>query len=273
MNSVQLNGQWDCHAHLFGPYAQYPLAELRTYTPPEAIAQNYLKVLGSMGIDNGVLIHPSAYGDDHSLLLNTLKDNKRLRGVVVARADSPLNLDGLHHQGIRAARFSHRSGTGTNFLGSAGLEDFQSIQTTLANQNLHAELWTDCEAISDIDKLILNSPVPIVIDHMGGFNPRSGINDSNFQQLLRLLDCGHVWIKLSVYRNLLKEADWEIGKPFVQAMIKQNPDRLVWGSDWPHLRVAPVPDTSNLLSLLKSWTNDDSVLQKILTTNPAHLYG
>jgi len=272
MNSGNSIGQWDCHAHLFGPYAQYPLAEKRTYTPPEAIAQNYFKLLNSLGIENGVLVHPSAYGDDHTLLLDTLKDNKRLRGVVVAKANSPLSLEGLHYLGIRAARFSHRSGTGVNFLGSASLEDFQSIKTTLANQNLHAELWTDCEAISDIEKLILNSPVPVVIDHMGGFNPQHGINHPGFQKLLRLLDSGHVWIKLCVYRNLLKEADWEIGNPYMQAMIKQNPDRLVWGSDWPHLRVEPEPNTSNLLSLLKAWTKDNTVLQKILSINPSILY-
>jgi predicted TIM-barrel fold metal-dependent hydrolase len=190
----------------------------------------------------------------------------------VANAENTLNFTALHGQGIRAARFSHRSGAGTNFVGSASMDDFESLKSTLANANLHAEVWTDCVALQDIDRILMSSPVPIVIDHMGGFNPQRGINDQGFQKLLRLLDTGHVWIKLCVYRNLLNEADYDIGKPFMEAMIKQNPDRLVWGSDWPHLRVLPTPNTPDLLDLLKQWAPDELALEKILTTNPSELY-
>lgn len=263
---------WDCHAHLFGPYEKFPLSDKRTYTPPEALVDQYLQLLDRMGIQNAVLVHPSAYGENHELLMEMLQSHARLRGVVVASSHSRLKLKGLRDKGIRGARFSHRSGAGSNFLGSASLADFDKLQSNLANENLHAELWTDCEAIQSIEKIILNSPVPIVIDHMGGFNPQSGINDPGFQRLLRLLDSGHVWIKLCAYRNLLNEPDWEIGKQFMQAMIKQNPDRLVWGSDWPHLRVQPTPNTATLFTQFKSWTLDATSMQKILQVNPSNLY-
>ncbi|NBS74505.1 MAG: amidohydrolase [Betaproteobacteria bacterium] len=272
MTDARTLNQWDCHAHLFGPYDEYPLAADRAYTPPEARVQQYLALLKELDIQNGVLVHPSAYGDDHSLLLHTLQEHPCLRGVVVSGPHSNLNLKGLHAKGIRAARFSQRSGAGMNFLGSASVSDFERLQSTLANENLHAEFWTDCDAIAEIENHILKSPVPVVIDHMGGFNPSSGINEPRFQRMLRLLDSGHVWIKLCAYRNLLNEADWEIGKPFMQAMIKQNPDRLVWGSDWPHLRVTPTPQTSTLLAQFKSWCPDTSALEKILRINPFNLY-
>lgn len=272
MSTPASSDSWDCHAHVFGPYEQYPLAANRTYTPPEALVPQYLSVLDQMGIDHGVLVHPSAYGDDYRLLFETLQKNERLRGVIVANAESALNFSTLRDQGIRAARFSHRSGASNNFVGSATMHDFQSLKSTLANANLHAEVWTDCVALQDIDQTLMASPVPIVIDHMGGFNPQNGINDIGFQKLLRLLDTGRVWIKLCVYRNLLNEADWEIGKPFMKAMIQQNPDRLIWGSDWPHLRVAPTPHTPDLLNLLKLWTQDELAVQKILKANPALLY-
>ena len=272
MSTPATKGAWDCHAHVFGPYEHYPLAANRTYTPPEALVQQYLGLLDQMGITHGVLVHPSAYGNDYRLLFETLQNNDRLRGVIVANAENTLNFTALHDRGIRAARFSHRSGAGTNFVGSASMDDFESLKSTLANANLHAEVWTDCVALQDIDKILMSSPVPIVIDHMGGFNPQNGINDQGFQKLLRLLDTGHVWIKLCVYRNLLNEADYDIGKPFMEAMIKQNPDRLVWGSDWPHLRVLPTPNTPDLLDLLKQWAPDDLAVEKILTTNPSVLY-
>jgi predicted TIM-barrel fold metal-dependent hydrolase len=272
MTAEHTSVQWDCHAHLFGPYDKFPLATERTYTPPEALIDSYLQILDQMGVQNGVLVHPSAYGDDHNLLLTTLQAHEQLRGVVVLGPNSQLSLKDLHSKGIRAARFSHRSGAGSNFTGSASLADFDRLQSTLANENLHAELWTDCDAIQAIEKQILKSPVAIVIDHMGGFNPQSGLNEPGFQRLLRLLDSGHVWIKLCAYRNLLNEPDWEIGKPFMQAMIKQNPDRLVWGSDWPHLRVTPKPCTLSLLEQFKSWITDESAMQKILQVNPSYLY-
>ena len=272
MSTPATTGAWDCHAHVFGPYEHYPLAANRTYTPPEALTQNYLSLLDQMGIEHGVLVHPSAYGDDYRLLFEAVQSSDRLRGVIVANAKNSLNFSALHDQGIRAARFSHRSGAGNNFVGSATLDDFQSLQSTLANANLHAEVWTDCVALQDIETILMASPVPIVIDHMGGFNPQNGINDVGFQKLLRLLDTGHVWIKLCAYRNLLNEADWAIGQPFMKAMIQQNPDRLVWGSDWPHLRVVPTPHTPDLLNLMKQWCQDKQVIQKILKTNPAALY-
>ncbi|RYY71818.1 MAG: amidohydrolase, partial [Comamonadaceae bacterium] len=116
--SAGFAGQWDCHAHLFGPYERFPLAAQRSYTPPEATAPQYLSLLRRLGLDHGVLVHPSAYGDDHGLLLHALAAHPALRGVVVVRPGSPLPLAGLHAQGVRGARFSHRSGA-ANFTGSA----------------------------------------------------------------------------------------------------------------------------------------------------------
>ena len=90
-----MTGGWDCHAHLFGPYDRYPLAEGRSYTPPEALLPQYLSLLERLGLDHGVLVHPSAYGDDHSLLLQTLAAQPRLRGVLVSRAGQMASLQGL----------------------------------------------------------------------------------------------------------------------------------------------------------------------------------
>jgi predicted TIM-barrel fold metal-dependent hydrolase len=143
-------GGWDCHAHLFGPYDRFPLAPDRSYTPPEAVESQYLALLERLGLSNGVLVHPSAYGDDFSLLFDALSRNANLRGVIVVRPGTLATLDGLRDKGIRAARFSHRSGSGANFAGSASFGDLLALAPVLAAAGLHAELWTDCKALPDI---------------------------------------------------------------------------------------------------------------------------
>jgi len=263
---------WDCHAHLFGPYDRFPLAAERSYTPPEAIESAYLAMLARLGLDHGVLVHPSAYGKDHSLLLHALAAQPALRGVVVVQPGDPLTLGGLRQRGVRGARFSHRSGPGTNFAGSASFDDLCELAPALADAGLHAELWTDCKALPAIAPRLLGLPVPIVIDHMGGFDVNAGVDDAGFRTLLELLATGKVWIKLCAYRNLLGSPDWRAGRPFQQRMIEANPERLVWGSDWPHLRVMPVPDTAQLLSMFKEWAGSEVVADKVLRINPEGLY-
>ncbi|WP_028603614.1 amidohydrolase family protein [Ottowia thiooxydans] len=265
-------GGWDCHAHLFGPYERFPLAADRSYTPPEAMEPQYMALLRRLGLRHGVLVHPSAYGDDHSLLLHALAAQPTLRGVVVVRPGSPLPLKGLRDRGVRGARFSHRSGAGTNFSGSASLADLHALTPALMDAGLHAELWTDCKALPDIADDVRKLPMPVVIDHMGGFDVKAGPDEPGFRVLLELLETGRVWVKLCAYRNLLQEPDWEAGRVFQKKMVEANPERLLWGSDWPHLRVTPTPDPVKLLDMFMDWSGSDAVVKQVLTLNPERLY-
>jgi predicted TIM-barrel fold metal-dependent hydrolase len=267
-----MSGGWDCHAHLFGPYERFPLAAERSYTPPEAVESQYLALLARLGLSNGVLVHPSAYGDDFSLLFHALERNKNLRGVIVVRPGILPTLDNLRDKGVRAARFSQRSGAGANFSGSASFEDLLALAPSLDSAGMHAELWTDCKALPIIAPRLRELPFPVVIDHMGGFDVQAGLDDPGFRCLLSLLENGHVWIKLCAYRNLLTAGDFELGRPFHEAMIKANPERLLWGSDWPHLRVTPAPDALQLLDVFKRWTASDALISQILVANPLSLY-
>lgn len=265
--------RWDCHAHLFGPYAQFPLAADRSYTPPEAPLADYLHLLSRLGMTHGVLVHPSACGDDHSLLFHALAAAPQLRGVVVARADGAHGgFAGYRARGIRGARFSARSAPGGNFAGSAGMDDLRALAPALADAGLHAELWTDTQALPGLADTLKALPVPVVIDHMGGFDPAAGVDAPGFRTLLSLLETGNVWVKLCVYRNYLGQGDPRDSGPFHRLMAQANPDRLVWGSDWPHLRVQPVPDTASLLALLAHGLGDAQMLERVLCSNPAALY-
>ena len=267
---------WDCHAHLFGPYAQFPLAADRSYTPPEALQAHYLALLARLGLSNGVLVHPSAYAADLSLLLHALSGCPNLRGVIVTQPGVLPTLAGLRERGIRAARFSHRSGSGANFAGSASFDDLLVMAPSLAAAGLHAELWTDCKVLPAIADKLRSLPVPVVIDHMGGFDVEAGTSEPGFQSLLSLLESGRVWVKLCAYRNLLPTPaftpDFELGLPFHAALVQANPERLLWGSDWPHLRVTPVPDAAVLLEIFKRWTASETLVERILLRNPETLY-
>ncbi len=267
-----MSGGWDCHAHLFGPYARFPLAADRSYTPPEATEAAYLALLHRLGLDHGVLVHPSAYGDDFRLLFHALAAHPQLRGVVVLRQNTALDLAGLRARGVRALRFSHRSAAGANFAGSASLSDLLALAPRLADAGLHAELWTDHLALPEIAATLRALPVPVVIDHMGGFDVNAGVDEPGFRALLSLVDRGQAWVKLCAYRNLLAVPDFEQGRPFHQALLQANPQRMLWGSDWPHLRVAPEPDAADLLATFKHWTGSEALVQQVLQTNPTALY-
>ena len=272
MTSPVARAGWDCHAHLFGPYDRFPLAAARSYTPPEATQEQYRALLARLDLAHGVLVHPSAYGDDFSLLLHALEEQPQWRGVIVARLGTPPSLTGLRERGVRAARFSQRSGAGANFAGSASFEDLQAMTAALAEAGLHAELWTDCKVLPDIAPALRRLPFPLVIDHMGGFDVNAGIDDPGFRALLALVESGRVYVKLCAYRNLLTVADREAGRPFHRALLQANPERLLWGSDWPHLRVNPAPDAAQLLDMFGEWTADGDAVERILTRNPAALY-
>lgn len=266
--------RWDCHAHLFGPYAQFALAPERSYTPPEATLAQYLQMLSQLGMTQGVLVHPSAYADDHSLLFHALAAAPQLRGVVVARAGGVHgSFAGYRARGVRAARFSARSAPGGNFAGSAGLDDLRALAPALADAGLHAELWTDTQALPNLVDTLKALPVPVVIDHMGCFDPAAGVDAPGFRALLSLLETGKVWVKLCAYRNYLSRGDLLDSGPFHKLMAQANPARLVWGSDWPHLRVEPAPATASLLALLAHCLDDAAVLERVLSSNPAALYG
>lgn len=274
--SDAITSGWDCHTHVFGPYDRYPLAAERAYTPPEAPADAHAHHLKHIGLQHGVLVHPSAYGVDHSLVLETLAARPNLRGVLVANSGTLPGLRDLRQRGVRALRYSARGGAASNFAGSASFGDLQAMGGDLADAGLHAELWTDRHVLPGIADAIRALPVPVVIDHMAGFDVHGGLDEPGFRVLLDLLAEGRVWLKLCAYRNLLSLEDrdgWaEALRPFQEALQEANADRLVWGSDWPYLNVKAPPDGAWLLQLLHETVGDGGVARRILQDNAQALY-
>lgn len=271
-------GAWDCHAHVFGPYDIFPLAAQRSYTPPEATHEAYIGMFDHVGITHGVLVHPSAYGANHDAMLDALQRSPvRLRGVGVLGPDATdQELERLHAHGVRGLRFTEIGGSGKpqRFVGSVGFDAVAPLASRMKALGWHAQVWAGLATVASALPSLVTLGIPVVIDHLGQVDVTQGVGDPAFQQLLSLLGEGNVWVKLTPARNSKQFPDYGDVRPFHDALLRKNPDRLIWGSDWPHLNMADrVPDVGHLLDLLDEWVGDDDLRERILVKNPAALYG
>ena len=268
----------DTHAHVFGPADRFPYADDRSYTPPDAPLAKYLGMLDAIGFARGVLVQGSAHGHDNAAMLDALeRQPARLRGVAVADENvTPETLRAWHRLGVRALRFNHffRGGQ-LHYRGGVPLTVAEQHAGVMRELGWHLQLWIDVKDLPDTIPLLRKIGLPVVIDHMGRTDARAGTLTPGFQSLLRCVSEGWCWSKLSgAHRLSLKAPDYPDARPFHEALVKANPDALVWGGDWPHPRVeGEMPDAGHLFELFQQWTPDLAARERILVANPAKLYG
>lgn len=266
----------DCHAHVFGPVARYPLAAGSRYTPPEAPLAAYLAMLDALGVARGVLVQPSVYGTDNRAMLDALADAARdapgrLRAVAVVDPQvADAELDRLHAAGVRGVRLNLLQG------GGPGLAAADRLAPRLAERGWHLQLLVDVSdfapGLAALDRL----PVTLVLDHMGHMSAARGLDHPGFRELLALLRDGALWVKLSAaYRLTARDrAPYDDVVPFARALIAANPARVVWATDWPHPMVdIAMPNDGALLDALADWAPEPELRRRILVDNPAALYG
>jgi len=268
----------DTHAHVFGPSDRFPYADDRSYTPPDAPLEKYLGVLDTIGFARGVLVQGSAHGRDNSAMLDALRRQpERLRGVAVADADvSPDELRAWNAIGVRGLRFNHffRGGQ-LHYRGGIPLSAASRLAPVMAELGWHLQLWIDVKDLPETIPILQSLALPVVIDHMGRSDARAGTATPGFESLLRFVGAGGCWVKLSGAHRISRVApDYPDAKSFHEALVAENPDRLVWGGDWPHPRMEEeMPDVGHLLDLFTAWTPDAAIRRRILVTNPQRLYG
>jgi predicted TIM-barrel fold metal-dependent hydrolase len=268
----------DTHAHVFGPSDRFPYGPDRSYTPPDAPLEKYLQMLDTLGFARGGLVQGSAHGRDNSAMLDALaRYPKRLRGVAVADETVPVaELKRWNDLGIRALRFNHffRGGQ-LHYRGGVTLENARKLVPVMKDLGWHMQLWIDVKDLPDTISILKEIGLPVVIDHMGRTDARAGTGTPGFQSLVRLAGEGGCWVKMSgAHRLSTRAPDYPDAQPFHEALVRANPDRLIWGSDWPHPRIeGDMPNAGHLLDLFNDWTPDAAVRRKILVDNPARLYG
>jgi predicted TIM-barrel fold metal-dependent hydrolase len=260
----------DCHFHIFGPFDTYPLDPGRKYTPPEALVPRYLTVAETLGIQRMVVVQASIYGTDNAVTLDAIAKFglHRARGVaVIDDSFDDAALRRMHEQGIRGLRFNMVSGNGTP------QDQLVALARRLVPLGWHIQVYADGPKMLEIGSMLGRLPVEVVIDHCGGVKAALGTSHPQFQALLRLLDSGRAWMKVCSYRASSAGPPFADMEANVKALVAAAPDRCLWGSDWPHSQMNPIPDAGDLLDQFFDWVPDPMSRQRILVDNPTRLYG
>lgn len=266
----------DCHVHVFEDQRRYPLQVAATYAPPYAPLSTLLDTAATAGVRRLVLVQPTPYGDDLSLLTNSLAElGERARGVGVAGPATTVDdLVRMRAAGIVALRFvGMKQADGSDLPGCIPVDVLcHQLAPMLRALGMHAQLWAPLPVILAQWPLLERAGIPVVLDHMGGFDPASGRDHKDFQRLLALLREGAVWVKLAICRRI-SGPDYAALQPFHDDMIAANADRLLWSSDFPFVRYPGSPPTMHrLLRQFQTWVRDKEVAHRILSRNPARLY-
>jgi predicted TIM-barrel fold metal-dependent hydrolase len=275
----------DCHTHIFGDPAQFPFSSGRVYTPETASPDEQVALHRALHVKRVVIVQPSVYGTDNSATLFGMKARGAdARGIAVVNdktADS--EFDAMGKAGIRGIRIN--LATGGNNDPAAARQRFQSAIPRVVKQNWHIQIYANLAVITAIKDLVLASPVPVVFDHFGGAKASLGTAQPGFSDLVDLLRSGKAYVKISgAYRASSLAPDYSDVVPLAKALIVANPERIIWGTDWPHPnsdsgrppnQVTPLLqiDDGRLLNQLPTWAPDAATRKMILVDNPARLYG
>jgi len=270
-------GACDAHTHVFGPFGSYPLENPPGYPVPLAPAETHLRMLDRAGLDRGVLVQPTQQGCNTGIMLDALELGAgRLRGVAAARADvSDTELERLQAAGVIGLRFVEAPlPSGVPRPGAVGFDEIAGLATRLRDLNWSVHVWGRMATLMDRLDTLLRPDLPVVFEHMGMLEVGEGVHGRHFRTMLGLVREGRVWVKLSVCRCSVRVPGYEDLRPFTAALLHANPERLLWGSDWPFIRMqGREPDVSGLLDVLLDSVDDAGLQRKILVDNPTALCG
>jgi predicted TIM-barrel fold metal-dependent hydrolase len=269
-------GAADCHAHIFGPAAKYPYQENRSYTPPDLPLSQLRSMHRTLGIERLVLVHASVHGTDNSIILDALaSDPKNLRAVAAMTEETTdRELARMRDAGVRGVRVNLVDRGGMPFRSLAALGH---AAERIRDLGFHLELLVHVESFPELRELMKTICVPMSVGHIGYTKAAAGgLDHPGFQDFLAMLRDGFFWVKLTGPYRISARAQFPYDDVTAMAktVIAAAPDRIVWGSDWPHVMVASqMPNDGDLLDALAEWAPDPVQRHRILVDNPARLYG
>jgi predicted TIM-barrel fold metal-dependent hydrolase len=262
-------GSCDAHFHVFEP--GYPHTARPLYTFPDATLEQYLKLTDFLGIERMVLVQPTFYGTDNSLALEVLRRvGPRCRAVVrVEESVADTELDRFHELGVRAIRLDlfARADQPTREL----IAYVRRMAARTAPRGWHLQFYTPGTIVRNLLPFLADLEETFVIDHMGYLLETDGLTPADRARLLRVLAQGSCWIKLSGPYRIAKNKPLSSVRPFGRSLVETRPDRLLWGSDWPHLPDGQ-RDTGELLNELAHWAPDEADRRRILVASADHLF-
>jgi len=281
------SGATDCHAHIFCDDKAFPMAPARSYTPEQARVSELLALHRRLGIERVVFVQPSVYGTDNGCMLAAIREvGSHARGVAVIDDKTPAGeIDDMEREGVRGIRVNLE--TAGHSSADEARQRFKAAVALIGSRRLHVQMFTRPAVIAAIKDAIDASPVTVVFDHFGGAQAAGGVQQPGFDALLALVRSGKAYVKLSApYRGSTQAPAYPDMAPLARALIAANPQRMLWGSDWPHPDTAPearnaetgtwprLPvDDVAVLNQLPVWMPRAPQRHVVLVENPARLYG
>jgi predicted TIM-barrel fold metal-dependent hydrolase len=269
----------DAHFHVFGPAERYPARDPKLrYKPPLAPLAEYLGLARRLGLERFVFVQPSAYGRDNACMLDAMREmGQRCRGIVDVDEDAPdAELARLHALGVRGVRINvspvHPPERG---LADRLLPRVKRLESRLAEIGWQLDFLLPGWLAAELMPVLRGLKVSFTLAHMGMFLARDGVAQPGFRELLRLLTEGErrCWVKLTGVYRMSQAHGFSDAAPLARALIAAAPDRVIWGSDYPHLSFADRVGSVELFNLLGAWAPDEATRRAILVDNPAKLFG
>ena len=286
VNFAMPAGACDCHTHIHGDPQRFPFYSGRVYTPETALPEEMTTLHAALKVQRVVIVTPSVYGTDNSATLYGMRARGAdARGVAVIDESTPERaLDEMHRAGVRGIRLNLAT-SGINDP-AVGRQRLQDAIARVSRRNWHVQINTNLAMIAAIKDVAAGASVPIVFDHFGGAQAQLGVEQPGFADLIELVRSGRAYVKISgAYRSSTSAPDFADVVPLARALIAANPDRIVWGTDWPHPNSVTTPgrsptevtpllqiDDGRLLNQLPVWAPDPMIRKKILVDNPVRLY-
>ncbi len=264
----------DSQFHVFGPPQKYPVRPGAAYEMPSATFEAARRMHQALGIERGVVVQATTYGAEHQVVLDALAalgpNYKGCANAAVFAEKNDAYIERLHAAGVRGARFT-RQGLGIALSPAA----YDRSIARLRELGWYAKFQPEPAGFIGQAPMFERLDIPVLIDHMGRPDPAAGTRDPGLARLVDLLGRGNFWVMLSLSEKISRAGyPWDDVIPVARACIEAAPDRVIWGSDWPHpVSTRQPPNEADLLELLYRIAPDEGILTKILVDNPARLFG
>jgi predicted TIM-barrel fold metal-dependent hydrolase len=261
----------DGHCHIFGPANRFPYAPDRRYTPQDAGRETLAALHRHLGLERAVLVQASCHGTDNRAMLDAMKWSKGAwRGVAMVTKDvTDRELAALHEAGVRGVRFNFVAHLG----GAPDLKNVEAVIRRVTPLDWHIQLHLDAHDIETYRDFLKRLRVPFIIHHMGRVEAKHGLDQKPFRELLGLMKNELAWVKVSGPERISSAGKpFHDAIPFARALIAAAPDRVLWGTDFPHPNVKVMPNDGELVDLFAMMVEDEPTRKTILVDNPARLY-
>jgi len=262
----------DAHCHVFGPAAKFPFAPDASYHPPDSPFEGLQKLHAILGFERAVIVHASCHGSDMRATLDGIKRSKgAYRGTaIIDESYSEKDFQRMQDGGIRGVRFNFVQHLG----GRPDMAFFHRTVARLKDMGWHLIVHLDAQDLVELRDMFMKIPVPMVIDHMGRVQASKGLDQETFRVLLDFMKNQNTWVKVcGAERVSSKGPPFDDAVPFARALIAAAPDRILWGTDWPHPNVKIMPNDGDLVDLFPLMAPEPELQRRILVDNPARLYG